>query len=174
MGSNYFAENPTERVAMSPENGGGIVFADSLGNTVSSISAGSEITFVTSFKNLQGTAQQYLYIVEVFNSQGIVVDLDTFTGTMQAGEALTLKEGSFTAEGEAGELDPEDEAMLQRYVAAVPVPDERLAALANARAEAVREIATRDFGVAPEKLEIGEPAPTGDPGVVLELAAAEG
>lgn len=103
LGSNYFAENPTERVAMSSQNGGGIVFADSLGNTVSSINVGSDVTVVTSFKNLQGTTQHYLYIVEVFDSQGIVVDLDTFSGIVQAGEALTLKEGSFTAEGKAGE-----------------------------------------------------------------------
>lgn len=78
------------------------------------------------------------------------------------------------ARGGSGELNPEDEALLDRYAAAVHVPDERLAALARARAEAVREVATRDFGVAPERLSIGDPAPPGEPGVVLELAAAEG
>lgn len=78
------------------------------------------------------------------------------------------------ARGEEGKLDPEDEAQLERYVAAVPVPDERLAALARARAEAVREVSIAEFGVPPERLEIGDPAPSGAPGVVLELAAAGG
>jgi hypothetical protein len=77
------------------------------------------------------------------------------------------------AQGGEGELEPEDEALLERYVAAVQVPEERLAALARERAQAVRDAAVADFGVAPERLAIGEPAPSGDPGVVLELATAE-
>jgi hypothetical protein len=78
------------------------------------------------------------------------------------------------ARGEEGPLDPEDQAHLDRYVAAVQVPDERLAALARARSEAVKAAAVSDFGVDPGRLAIGDPAPAGDPGVVLELAAAGG
>jgi len=76
------------------------------------------------------------------------------------------------ARGKEGALEPEDEQLLGRYVAAVQVSDERLAALARARAEAVRAQAVSEFGIAPGRLAIGDPAPAGDPGVVLELAAA--
>jgi hypothetical protein len=76
------------------------------------------------------------------------------------------------AAGEPGELDPEDEALLARYVAAVDVPEERLAELARARAEALREEIAREAGVDGARLLVGTPAPPGDPGVVLELAAA--
>ncbi|MCL4684906.1 AsmA family protein [Myxococcota bacterium] len=74
--------------------------------------------------------------------------------------------------GEPGELDPDDAAMLERYVAAVDVPDERLTALARARAEAVREIATSEYGVAPSHLLVADPAPPGPPAVLLELTPA--
>lgn len=76
------------------------------------------------------------------------------------------------AAGEPGELDPEDEALLARYVAAVDVPEERLAELARARAEALREEIVREAGVDGARLLVGAPAAPGDPGVVLELAAA--
>ncbi len=74
--------------------------------------------------------------------------------------------------GEPGELDAEDAAMLERYIAAVDVPDERLAALARARAEAVREIAVSDYGVAATHLLVADAAPPGPPGVLLELTPA--
>jgi len=74
--------------------------------------------------------------------------------------------------GEEGSLDAEDQALLDRYVAATPVPDERLAALANARAEAVRRVAVDEHGVDAAHLLIGDPAPPGDPGIVLELASS--
>lgn len=77
------------------------------------------------------------------------------------------------AAGGEGALDPEDEALLGRYLAAVEVPEERLAALARARAEAVEAAAVSEYGVDPERLSVGDPAPPGEPGVLLELAAAE-
>lgn len=76
--------------------------------------------------------------------------------------------------GAEAPLDPEDEALLARYLAAVEVPEGRLAALARARAEAVKAFAVSDFGIAADRLSIGDPAPPGDPGVLLELAAREG
>lgn len=74
--------------------------------------------------------------------------------------------------GEPDELDAEDAAMLERYIAAVDVPDERLTALARTRAEAVREVAVSDYGVAPTHLIVSDAAPPGAPGVLLELTAA--
>jgi hypothetical protein len=74
--------------------------------------------------------------------------------------------------GEPGELDSDDAAMLERYIAAVEVSDERLAALARARAEAVRELATAEYGVAPSHLLVADPAPPGPPAVLLELTPA--
>lgn len=74
--------------------------------------------------------------------------------------------------GKPGELDSDDAAMLERYIAAVGVPDERLDALARARAEAVREIAVSDYGVSPTHLILAAAAPSGAPGVLLELAPA--
>jgi hypothetical protein len=74
------------------------------------------------------------------------------------------------ARGEAGELDAEDQALLARYVAAVTVPPERLAALARARAEALRDALAAQHGVDPARLDVAGPAPDGAPGVVVELA----
>jgi len=62
--------------------------------------------------------------------------------------------------------------MLERYIAAVDVPDERLSALARARAEAVRAVAVSDYGVDPTHLIVAGAAPSGPPGVLLELTAA--
>lgn len=74
--------------------------------------------------------------------------------------------------GEPGELDAEDAAMLDRYVAAIEVPDERLTALARARAESVRDIAVSEYGVEPSHLIVAEAAPPGPPGILLELTPA--
>jgi hypothetical protein len=62
--------------------------------------------------------------------------------------------------------------MLERYIEAVQVPEERLTALARARAEAVREIAVTDYGVPPTHLTVADAAPPGPPGVLLELTPA--
>ncbi len=74
--------------------------------------------------------------------------------------------------GEPGELDAEDAAMLERYIAAIDVPDERLTALARARAESVRAIATAEYGAPSTHLLAADPAPPGAPGVLLELTPA--
>jgi hypothetical protein len=72
------------------------------------------------------------------------------------------------AAGGATGLDPEDQALYERYVAAVAVPDERLAALAAARAALVRDqLAAR--GIAAARLELREPASEATPGVVIAI-----
>jgi hypothetical protein len=75
------------------------------------------------------------------------------------------------ARGEADELDPEDQSLLDRYVAAVEVPPERFEALARVRAEHARELAVAEHGLDADRLVLGEPAEPGDPGVVVELTA---
>ncbi len=97
-------------------------------------------------------------------------DLETGAGFLQRRRLTGALEDR--GRGEPGELDPDDAAMLARYVAAVDVPDERFAALARARAEAVRAIAVSDYGVAPTHLIVADAAPPGPPGVLLELSAA--
>jgi hypothetical protein len=72
------------------------------------------------------------------------------------------------AAGGATGLDPEDQVLYERYVAAVAVPDERLAALAAARAALVRDqLAAR--GIAAARLELREPASEATPGVVIAI-----
>jgi hypothetical protein len=74
-------------------------------------------------------------------------------------------------EGGRGELEPEDAAVLRDWIAAVEVPEARRRALADARAEALRERLESGYGVDPERVGVG-PALEGDPGVVVELAPA--
>jgi len=75
------------------------------------------------------------------------------------------------AAGEATGLDPDDQALYDRIVATVEVPDERLAALARSRAEAVRDALVAK-GVPAPRLEVGEPAAQADPGVVIGFKSA--
>lgn len=76
------------------------------------------------------------------------------------------------AGGEAGELDAEDAAALERWIASVDVPPQRFAALANERAAAVRRLLIDEHGVDPERVAIGDPT-EGAAGVVVGLAPAE-
>jgi len=74
------------------------------------------------------------------------------------------------AEGGTPELDAEDQALYERYVAAVRVPEERLAALAAARAAAVRDqLVAR--GVDAGRLPLGPHATDASPGVSIGLGA---
>jgi Domain of Unknown Function (DUF748) len=77
------------------------------------------------------------------------------------GQALARR-----AKGEPTQLEAEDQALYDRYVASVAVPDERLAALAKSRAEVVRgELVAK--GVAAPRLAVGEPEAEATPGVVI-------
>lgn len=71
--------------------------------------------------------------------------------------------------GEAGELEPEDQALLARYLEATDVPAERYADLARRRAEAVRDLIASAHALAPARLLVeGGTAPAA-PEVVPEL-----
>jgi hypothetical protein len=73
--------------------------------------------------------------------------------------------------GKVGALDPEDQALLERYLDATAVPPERFADLARRRAEAVRELLAKADSIAPSRLSAGaDPAP-GSPEVVAQLHA---
>lgn len=76
------------------------------------------------------------------------------------------------AEGGAGQLEAEDREALDRWVAAVEVPDERREQLALARAEAVRDVLVSDHRVDRARVRIGDPT-EGAPGVVVGLAPAK-
>jgi hypothetical protein len=72
------------------------------------------------------------------------------------------------SQGEAGELEEQDQALLARYAATVDVPRAALAALARHRAETVRDALITE-GVEAARLELDEAVESGNPGVLLEL-----
>ncbi|RIL06384.1 MAG: hypothetical protein DCC71_06945 [Proteobacteria bacterium] len=81
------------------------------------------------------------------------------------GQALSAR-----VAGEDAPLEGEDQALYERYVAAVQVPDERLAALATQRAEHVRERLVAK-GVPAQRVAVAGVASEGEPGVVVGFAA---
>jgi len=90
----------------------------------------------------------------------------SFLARRRVGQALSKR-----AQGGAADLAPEDQALFDRYVAAVSVPDERLAALAKARAERVRQQLVAK-GVAGARIAVGEPEAEAKPGVVIGFKAS--
>jgi hypothetical protein len=76
------------------------------------------------------------------------------------------------AAGGAPGLDAGDAATLERWIAAVEVPTDRVAALAGSRAEALRARLVADHGVPDARISLAAAAEPGDPGVVVTLAAA--
>ncbi len=74
--------------------------------------------------------------------------------------------------GQTPALSDEDRAALERWIAGVAVPAERLRALAASRADALRAQLADEHGVAPAQLLPGAPL-EGEPGVTLELGAAQ-
>jgi hypothetical protein len=111
-------------------------------------------------------AQQIL--VERWASGAGLPELDdaSFLARRRVGQALSKR-----AKGEAAELAPEDQALFDRYVAAVPVPDERLAALAKSRAERVRQLLV-EKGVAAGRVAVGDAEAESKPGVVIGFKAS--
>ncbi|MBW2236781.1 MAG: DUF748 domain-containing protein, partial [Deltaproteobacteria bacterium] len=77
------------------------------------------------------------------------------------------------AEGKPGELSEEDEALLQRYVAATPVPEARYDALARARAERTRAYMLQVQEFPPQRIRVSDERRVNDPGVVFEFEAIE-
>jgi hypothetical protein len=71
--------------------------------------------------------------------------------------------------GEAGALEPEDQALLTRYLEATDVPAERYADLARRRAEAVRDVLATAHRLAPARLLVEAGSEAAAPEVVPEL-----
>ncbi len=76
------------------------------------------------------------------------------------------------ARGRAHELSAEDTAMLARWIAAVEIPPARLQSLAGARAETLLARLVSEHGVPTTRVSVAGSAEPGDPGVVVDLAAA--
>jgi hypothetical protein len=74
------------------------------------------------------------------------------------------------AKGESGPLEQEDAGILERYVAAQEVPESRLRALAEARADAIRA-SLLELEVPPERIGLGQPSQARLPSVAVELGA---
>jgi hypothetical protein len=74
--------------------------------------------------------------------------------------------------GEAGALEPEDQALLARYLEATEVPAERYRDLARRRAEALREVFATAHGIAAARLALEASPDAAKPEVALELRVA--
>ncbi|MBM4269032.1 MAG: DUF748 domain-containing protein [Deltaproteobacteria bacterium] len=61
------------------------------------------------------------------------------------------------ASGEAAELEPEDEAKLNELIAEVKITDDQLRELARTRAERLRDVMSKEYGVPTDQLRLGEP-----------------
>jgi hypothetical protein len=76
--------------------------------------------------------------------------------------------------GKPAELSPDRQPALEKWIAEHPASDADLAALAKARAEKLRALLTKDYGVAAEKVAAGEPdvnRTDGKPAVTVALGA---
>jgi hypothetical protein len=89
------------------------------------------------------------------------VEEATFLARRRIGQALSAR-----AKGEPVEVDAEDQALFDKYVAAVAIPDARLTALATARAERVRALLVAK-GIVATRVAVGEPEAESKPGVVI-------
>jgi hypothetical protein len=75
--------------------------------------------------------------------------------------------------GEPGALEPEDAALLARYLEVVQVPAERYTDLAERRAEALREVFATAHGIEAARLAPAASPEPARPEVALELRVAE-
>ena len=89
----------------------------------------------------------------------------SFFARRRIGRALERR-----AKGEPAGLEPEDQALLERYIAAIAIPDARLDALAKARAERVRALLV-EKGIPAARVAVGKPEAESEPGVVLSFKA---
>jgi len=73
------------------------------------------------------------------------------------------------ARGEAADLDEEDEALFDRWVAAVDVPEKRYRDLAALRAQRALGVLVREEGVDAERARVENTTRDDDPGVLIDL-----
>jgi len=91
------------------------------------------------------------------------VEGDGFFARRRVGDALVRR-----ARGEAADLSEEDQALLERYVEAEEVGDDRLRALAEARSQTLRS-ALLELGAPDAAVSVTNPAPADAPNVSIEL-----
>lgn len=101
---------------------------------------------------------------------------------LEAGTAAALPDSGFLqrrrlrnalekrARGQDPELDPDDREALERWIAATPVPPERLQELAALRAELLLENLATLHAIPRARLSLADPL-EGEPAVALEIAA---
>ncbi|MGI0025162.1 MAG: hypothetical protein ACREA4_08465, partial [Nitrososphaera sp.] len=106
FGKQYFTENPLERltpvISQRDVDATGITFADAQGNSVITASRGQDITVVTTLKNPQRVSQDFVYIMEVFNSRGVVMEIDIISGRIDSTLAETIQQASLQVGGGNG------------------------------------------------------------------------
>ena len=95
FGREYYLEHPMQRLA--PVSGSGLSFTDSQGSPLSTIPQNQDVNVLATIQNQQRVSQDYIYIVEVFDSDGIVVDIDMVAGSIISAQTATIKEGSLRA-----------------------------------------------------------------------------
>lgn len=89
----------------------------------------------------------------------------SFLARRRIGQALSRR-----AKGEPLAIEAEDQPLYEQYVAAVAVPDERLAKLATARAEQLKA-ALIEKGIVAARIAVGDPEAEAKPGVVVGFRA---
>jgi hypothetical protein len=103
-----------------------------------------------------------MLIERIENDQGLPpLEGTNLLSRRRIGQALERR-----AQGEETGLEGEDVALYERYVAAIAVPDARMAALAKSRAETVRDALVAK-GVPAERIAVGAPEPESKPGVAI-------
>jgi hypothetical protein len=120
--------------------------------------------------------------VRALQEAAVLADLQANQGVLRSlrnlparGERNAIRDALLArAEGAPGQLSPEQQTTLDQWVAAKPVADRELTALASARAERVRATLAEQHGVDPARLTLGEPAidrEQGAPVVAVSLGA---
>jgi hypothetical protein len=102
---------------------------------------------------------------ESANSGGDFPEVDdaSFFARRRVAAALRAR-----ADGQQGALAPNDEALLERYLAAQEVSEARFRALADARAQFLRS-ALLELGASADALSVGTATPTEQPSVSIDL-----
>jgi hypothetical protein len=98
FGSKYFELHPLERINdVKGDNGnasseGEIVLVNSTGISISTAKAGTSLIVTNTLKNQQRVAQQYDYVVEILDSDNVVVDLMMQSATLAKAETRNIKQ----------------------------------------------------------------------------------
>lgn len=93
FGQKYFDVHPLAKVidvTSDHENKRVVKLLDEEGNETTIASTGGLVTIANTFKNLQRISQQYDYIIEIFDSDDVAIDLMIKSGTLEGGESMSI------------------------------------------------------------------------------------